>query len=287
MGGVGSALAVDPATAALPGRRSATADLQGRPQVRRERHFLYDFDLPGSITWLDGRREGDLSGPRGLRRDPDPEVARERSTKSATTVLSMGSGGTGPGKLGRLNGIDVDADGNAYVVDAGNHTVHVFGPTGTGVSTWATRTSFPGDMRGVVVDDGTGRVYVANSQAGTIEVFDTAGTHLSTFASLGTAAASSATDARQLTSRLTVTCGRRLRRQPGGGVHRRRRVRRRLPRAAAAARPCRVRGARGVAVDPHRRRPRRRQLEPARVPVRADGTRCKPSDSEARSSPTA
>ena len=111
----------------------------------------------------------------------------------------MGSGGTGPGKLGRLNGIDVDAAGNAYVVDAGNHTVHVFGPTGTWRFDMGDQTLFPGDMRGIAVDDGAGRVYVANSQAGTIEVFDTAGTHLSTFASLGTGDGQFRDGARQLT----------------------------------------------------------------------------------------
>jgi tripartite motif-containing protein 71 len=126
-------------------------------------------------------------------------VARSDATRTATSVLSMGQAGSGPGQLGRLNGIDVDAAGNAYVVDAGNDTVHVFGPTGSWRFDVGDRALFPGDLRGIAVDDGTDRVYVANSQAGTIEVFDTSGTHLTTFGSLGTGPGQFRDGARQLT----------------------------------------------------------------------------------------
>jgi DNA-binding beta-propeller fold protein YncE len=77
--------------------------------------------------------------------------------------------------------------------------VHVFGPTGDWRFDMGGPSLFPGDMRGIAVDDGADRVYVANSQAGTIEVFDTSGAHLSTFASLGTGPGQFRDGARQLT----------------------------------------------------------------------------------------
>jgi DNA-binding beta-propeller fold protein YncE len=200
VGGVGSALAVDPRDGST--YLAVTGDGKTSRDVRKydaSGTFMYDFDLPGSITWLTVDDDGDLWAPEAFGGTRIQKWSVSDSTKSATSVLSMGSGGTGPGKLGRLNGIDVDGDGNAYVVDAGNGTVHVFGPTGSWRFDMGDRTLFPGDMRGIAVDDGAGRVYVANSQAGTIEVFDTAGAHLSTFASLGTGDGQFRDGARQLT----------------------------------------------------------------------------------------
>ena len=199
VGGVGSALAVDPRDGTV--YLAVTGDGKSSQDVRKydaDGTFLYDFDLPGSITWLTVDDQGYLWAPEAFGGTRIQKWRVSDGSQSATSVLSMGQGGTGPGRLGRLNGIDVDDAGNAYVVDAGNGTVHVFGPTGTWRFDMGDRSLFRGDMRGIAVDDETDRVYVANSQAGKIEVFDTAGQHLSTFASLGTGPGQFRDGARQL-----------------------------------------------------------------------------------------
>ena len=199
VGGVGSALAVDPRDGAV--YLAVTGDGKASRDVRKydaNSTFLYDFDLPGSITWLTVDDDGYLWAPEAFGGARIQKWSVSDDTRTATSVLSMGQGGTGPGQLGRLNGIDVDGAGNAYIVDAGNGTVHVFGPDGAWRFDMGDKDLFPGDMRGIAVDDGADRVYVANSQAGTIEVFDTEGGHLSTFASLGTGPGQFRDGARQL-----------------------------------------------------------------------------------------
>ncbi len=200
VGGVGSALAVDPQDGST--YLAVTGDGKTSKDVRKydaNGTFLYDFDLPGSITWLTVDDQGYLWAPEAFGGTRIQKWRVSDSTKTATSVLSMGQAGSGPGQLGRLNGIDVDDAGNAYVVDAGNDTVHVFGPSGNWRFDMGDPGLFPGDIRGIVVDDAADRVYVANSQAGTIEVFDTAGAHLSTFGSLGTGPGQFRDGARQLT----------------------------------------------------------------------------------------
>ena len=72
-----------------------------------------------------------------------------------------------------------------YVVDVGNHTVHVFGPDGHWRFDIGRQGAVPRGMRGRRRGRRPDRLYVANSQVGTIEVFDLAGTHLSTIGALG------------------------------------------------------------------------------------------------------
>lgn len=252
VGGVGSALAVDPRDGST--YLAVTGDGKSSKDVRKydvNGTFLYDFDLPGSITWLTVDDDGFLWAPEAFGGTRIQQWRVSDASKSATSELSMGQGGTGPGKLGRLNGIDVDAEGNVYVVDAGNRTVHVFGPTGSWRFDMGGRTLFPGDMRGITVDDETQRVYVANSQAGTIEVFNTSGAHLSTFGSLGTGPGQFRDGARQLT--LTPDgdlwaadyADRRVERFTAGGT-----FLTEFPQPPQLPDPAGFASARGVAVDP-------------------------------------
>jgi DNA-binding beta-propeller fold protein YncE len=147
--------------------------------------LLYAVDLPGNVAWLAVDDQGDVWVPGAFNGPGIHEYRFDDAAKSATELRSVGTIGSGPGQLSRLTGIDVDADGNVYVCDVGNGTVHVFGPTGRWRLDIGTKALFPGDMRGLVVNDAAGRLYVANSQVGTIEVFDLSGAHLSTFGALG------------------------------------------------------------------------------------------------------
>jgi DNA-binding beta-propeller fold protein YncE len=97
-----------------------------------------------------------------------------------------------------MTGIDVDGHGNVYAADVGNGTVHVFGPDGAWRFDVGSKALFPGDIRGVVVNDAIGRLYVANSQAGTIEMFDLDGEHLGTFGAMGSGEGEFLDGARQL-----------------------------------------------------------------------------------------
>ena len=200
VGGIGSALAVDPRDGSS--YLAVTGDGKTSKSVRKydvNGNFMYDFNLSGSVTWLAIDSQGHLWTPEAFGGTRIHEWTVNDATKSATSVLTFGSGGTGPGKLGRLNGIAVDAQNNIYVVDAGNGCVHVFSSNGTWRFDIGNKTLFPGDMRGVAVNDAMGRLYVANSQVGTIEVFNLSGTHLSTFGALGQGPGQFGDGARQLT----------------------------------------------------------------------------------------
>jgi DNA-binding beta-propeller fold protein YncE len=199
-GGVASAVAVDPRDGST--YVAVTGDGRTSKDVRKydaAGNFLYDVDLPGSITWLTVDDEGDLWAPEAFGGTRIREWRFDDATKTATALVSMGTAGSGPGQLKRLTGIEVDAAGNVYVCDPGNWKVHVFGPSGNWRFDIGNRTLFPGDMRGIAVDDAAGRLYVANSQAGTIEVFDLAGAHLTTIGSLGHADGQFLDGPRQLT----------------------------------------------------------------------------------------
>ena len=200
VGGTGSALAVDPRDGSS--YLAVTGDGKTSRDVRKydERGtFLFDFDLPGSVTWLTVDAHGNLWTPEAFGGTRIHEWTVDDATRTVTSVQTFGTAGPGPGQLGRLNGIAVDAGGNVYVVDAGNGCVHVFAPNGSWRFDIGNKALFPGDMRGIAVNDALGRMYVANSQVGTIEMFDLNGTHVSTFGSLGDGAGQFGDGARELT----------------------------------------------------------------------------------------
>jgi DNA-binding beta-propeller fold protein YncE len=183
--GVVSALAVEPRDGST---YVAVLGAAGSRDVRKydaDGNYLYAVDIAGNVAWLAVDEQGDVWIPGAFNGPRIHEYRFDDASKSATDLRSVGTIGSGPGQLGRLTGIDVDADGNVYVCDAGNGTVHVFGQNGAWRFDVGTKALFPGDMRGVVVDDDAGRLYVANSQKGTIEVFDLTGHHLSTMGGPG------------------------------------------------------------------------------------------------------
>jgi DNA-binding beta-propeller fold protein YncE len=184
--GVVSAIAVDPSDGST--YVAVTGDGSNSRDVRKydvDGNYVYGADLVGNITWLTVDDDGHVWAPGAFSGPGIREYSFDDATKTATELRSIGTKGSGPGELNRLTGIDVDADGNVYVADPGNGTVHVFGPGGGWRFDVGNKSLFPGDLRGVAVNDASDRLYVANSQIGTIEIFDLSGIHLGTFGDLG------------------------------------------------------------------------------------------------------
>ena len=145
--GVVSAIAVDPRDGAI---YVAALGEAGSKDVRKYDaggHFLYNVDLPGNVSWLAVDDQGDVWVPGAFNGPRIHEYRFDDATQSATDLRTVGTVGSGPGQLNRLTGIDVDADGNVYVVDVGNHTVHVFGPDGQWRFDVGSAALFPGDAR--------------------------------------------------------------------------------------------------------------------------------------------
>ncbi len=98
--------------------------------------------------------------------------------------------GSGPGQLGLIHGIAVDRGGNVFLADATKGVISKFDATGAFVTTIGRRGSgpgqFPGDMRGLAVDDVNGWLYANDSAQSQVEKFTTTGTYLMTFGSEGT-----------------------------------------------------------------------------------------------------
>ena len=216
-----SAIAVDPRDGstyvAVIGEASDSKDVR---KYDADGRFLYEVDLIGNVTWLAVDDQGDVWAPGAFVGPGIHEYRFDDATQTATELRSVGTAGTGPGQLSRLTGIDVDADGNVYVCDVGNGTVHVFGPTGKWRFDIGSKALFPGDMRGVVVDDAARRLYVANSQVGTIEVFDLVGrppVHDRVARPRRRAVPGRTAPAHAHPRRPRVGCG--LRRAPRAGVH--------------------------------------------------------------------
>jgi tripartite motif-containing protein 71 len=103
-----------------------------------------------------------------------------------TFVRSFGSNGREPGTFALLRGIDIDANDNVYIADAGQGLVQVWSKDGRYLRSFG-KGLFPGDMRGVTIDDARGLVYVADTAGGQIEKFRLDGTHVQSFASRGAA----------------------------------------------------------------------------------------------------
>ena len=80
-------------------------------------------------------------------------------------ILSLGSFGTGTGKLSEPAGIALDQEGNVYVADTGNNRIQVFSSNGTYISKWGVYGNRNGTLKspeGITLDQ-EGNVYVADT----------------------------------------------------------------------------------------------------------------------------
>jgi DNA-binding beta-propeller fold protein YncE len=116
-----------------------------------------------------------------------PGVAR---AQAPAYLLQWGSSGTGDGQFNGPAGMAVDAGGNVYVADYGNHRVQKFSPTGTYLAQWGTHGSGDGQFNGPegLAVDAAGNVYVADFGNNRVEKFTSAGAYLAQWGTFGAGA---------------------------------------------------------------------------------------------------
>ena len=244
-GGVASGVAVDPRDGAV--YVAVTGDGGPSDDVRKYRAdgtFLFDFDVPAGATWLAVRPDGVLVVPEAF----------GGTIRLVTVDDAAGTATVGPvfgPRSGRLTGVDVAADGTMYVAHPTSGVVRVFASSGQQLRTIGSRDVFPGDIRGVLLDEAAGRLYVADAQTGEIDVFGLDGAHVGQIGGLGTGAGQFPDGARQLERLPDGTLlaadygGRRVQRFAPDG-----RLLGAFPHPGQDAAPDGVVEPRGVAVDP-------------------------------------
>jgi DNA-binding beta-propeller fold protein YncE len=102
-------------------------------------------------------------------------------------LTQWGSPGAGNGQFDGPAGMAVDAAGNVYVADYGNHRVQKFTSSGTYLLQWGTQGSGPGQFNGPegLAVDASGNVYVADFGNNRIQKFNDAGAYLTQWGSFG------------------------------------------------------------------------------------------------------
>jgi DNA-binding beta-propeller fold protein YncE len=198
-GSIVSAVAVDPRNGAV---YAAATSLTTQDDIRKydgAGNFLYGFDVPGRVAWLTVDDQGYLWYPPAYGSHQLYKFAVNDATRTASQVLVTGTRGTGPGQAQFNNGVDAAANGDVYVADGINRTVHVYDTAGRWRFDLGDTSVFAGDLRGVVVDDRAGRVYVADAKGSEVEAFDLAGRHLFTTGGEGSGPGQFGSGPRQLT----------------------------------------------------------------------------------------
>ncbi|MFC2019925.1 hypothetical protein ACFLU4_08310 [Chloroflexota bacterium] len=100
-------------------------------------------------------------------------------------LTKWGSEGSGDGQFDNPKGVAVDASGNVYVTDSGNHRIQKFDSSGNFITKWGSQGSGDGQFdwpKGVAVD-ASGNVYVVES--GRIQKFDGDGNFITKWGSYG------------------------------------------------------------------------------------------------------
>ena len=111
-------------------------------------------------------------------------VAHERTPSLPSTlitkVLVTGNKGSSGGQLNCPRDIDLDSDGNIYVVDSLNHRIEKFSSRGVFLSSWGEQGSKEGKFQepcGIGIDRKNGYVYVADTWNHRIERFSLDGVY--------------------------------------------------------------------------------------------------------------
>lgn len=124
--------------------------------------------------------DGSVIGWAGLGHDVGvPEVKRTGWFEQAQTYsLETGTGfwaeqGVGPGQFTDPRGLGVDAQGNVYVADSGNHRIQAFAPDGTLLAMWGSQGKEPGQFNWPydVAVGRTGTVYVVDKYNHRVQTF--------------------------------------------------------------------------------------------------------------------
>ena len=100
--------------------------------------------------------------------------------KELNAILTWGQQGTEPGQFTDPRGIAVDAEGNVYVADGGNHRIQKFDNGGKSLMEFGSEGSAPGQFQepwGVAVD-ADGNIYVADTWNHRVSKFDPEGEFL-------------------------------------------------------------------------------------------------------------
>jgi len=116
-----------------------------------------------------------------------PVVAR---AQPPSYLLQWGRAGTADGEFLGPGGIAVDASGNVFVADYGNHRIQKFTGTGTFLLKWGTNGTGDGQFNGPegVAVDASGNVYVTDFSNHRIQKFTNAGVYLGQWGTLGSGA---------------------------------------------------------------------------------------------------
>jgi DNA-binding beta-propeller fold protein YncE len=113
---------------------------------------------------------------------PDQHKVFVLSQKDGSVLSSFGGRGVAPGEFNFPLDLDLDQDGNLYVLDAMNARVQVFSPEGDFLRMFGERGTALGSFqipKGIAVSR-SGHVYVTDSMSHRFVIFDRDGTYLLT-----------------------------------------------------------------------------------------------------------
>ena len=111
----------------------------------------------------------------------------QKFDSSGTLLTSWGTQGAGNSQFFGAAGVAVDASGNVYAADPGNHRVQKFTSAGAFITKWGSNGSGDGQFSGPqgVSVDSSGNVYVADTGNSRIQKFDSSGTFITKWGSAG------------------------------------------------------------------------------------------------------